>query len=193
MSDRQAALADVLEGIAYDPQGQFAKEVFLEVLKRIQPVPNLPGEAVFLELMSKCVPCGLDLALVHKGKVLLTYRDDRFWTGRHFPGSYRAPRVDLTQDCQRAASKELGDIRITKATILRLWDQPENHRFHAVGMLVLCEFEGDQIVGQWFYKMPQDLIALHYPLWEAIRPYLYRNWFHNQWKFFRVYLRVLIR
>jgi len=172
------ALDAVLMEIDANPTSEFACTAFLEMLRRLPPLPRIPrmpstGQPdVFLEFACKGVILAVELVLFRNemsNEVLLTYREDEFFTGWHFPGTYRAPRVSLLEDAQRCADNELCGVRITKVRQIGFHEHPESPRFHDAGMLVHCHFEGTPQYGKWFERAPQDLIPVHEKYWEVIK------------------------
>jgi len=162
------ALNIVLEELK-NPKSDFSKQAFLKIIRLLPGIPNIPSANIFVELMRKNVPCGLDLAPIRNGQVFLAYRDDAFFKGWHFLGSHRTPYIDLLADCQRAGEKEMGEnILITKVEIIDWRDRIDNQRFHDIGLVVKCDIEGEPENGEWFSEMPDDLIEIHKPHWPAV-------------------------
>ena len=56
----------------------------------IPPFPNIPGP-VWIPIMSRNVPAGVELVIVKGGKVLLTKREFCGQVAYHTPGTYIAP------------------------------------------------------------------------------------------------------
>lgn len=175
METVRKALEVVLSWVRRHPNGKTAKDVFLQILRLLPPVPNVPGAEVFFELMRKMVPLSVELILVRDGMVYLTYRTDKFFTGWHLPGTYREPRRSLIEDMQRCATKELGsNVRITSALNVGFFEHPESPRFHDACILIRCEFEGEPHGGQWFSECPPDLIEEHRVYWPVVAEQLSR-------------------
>lgn len=170
----EKALSQVCAAIDADPKSNFAKNAFLEVLKLLPAVPNVPGEDIFIELLQKSVSVVVDLALIRSGKgVYLTPRDDKYFgKGWHFPGGLRAPYASITSDSERIAKRELGaDISISNTTIIGTEDHSGSPRNHDVTLIVLCEFKGEPTGGKWFKEEPKDLIDYHKTYWPLIEAY----------------------
>lgn len=159
-------------------KSDFSKKVFLEVLKLIPPVPNVPGHIVFNELGSKTVGYFIDFAVIRNGKIFLIYRNDQFYRGWHFPGFCRSPRVELLSDCKQAIARELGgDIEALSLKSLFLEDRTYDPRTHHVSNLMLVEFVGEPVGqegdGRWFSSMPEDMLSTQVCFWPHIEHLLY--------------------
>lgn len=162
----------VCKAIASDPQSDFSKKSFLNILKLLPSVPNVPGADVFYELAKKSIPVAIDMVLLRDKKVLLVKREDKFYDGWHFPGFYRKPYTPLLDDCKDRVKAELGgNIEIISVKPIAYMDHIDNHRFHDFGILSICQFEGEPDKGEWFSEMPK-MINIQEKYLEIIKPYL---------------------
>lgn len=175
MVDTNSALDMVLYEMRKEgPRSKFAKKVFLEVLRLLPPAPGIPGLEVFCAWAEKGVPYFVDFCIVSNGKVFLTYRDDSHYTGWHFPGFFRLPKMPLLKNCQKAASREFGDqFKVLMVEPIFTFDQEDDiNRFHHATNLMLTRFSGEPKNGEWFSDMPKDILRLHRRYWPHIEKYL---------------------
>lgn len=162
----------ICEIIASNPQSDFSKNIFLNLLKLLPTIPNVPGAEVFYELAKKSIPVAIDMVLIRDKKVLLIKRKDKFYNGWHFPGFYRKPYASLLEDCKERVKNELGEnIKIISAEPIGYGDHIDNRRFHDFGIITLCRFKGEPKYGKWFSKMPK-MISIQKKYWEIIESYL---------------------
>ncbi len=176
------ALEAVLAGIKSEgPKSEFAQKAFIEILGLLPAAPNLPGLDVFCAWAVKGVPFFVDLAIIQEGKVFLTYRDDQYYKGWHFPGFFRYPRTEMLDNCQIGTARELGsNFQITgMGDQLYVFDQPQDPRFHLASALYKVEFEGEPVAregkkGGWFSEMPSDILPTHACYWPHISLFLYQ-------------------
>ena len=168
-----ALVSQILE--AYEVNGKtFSNEEWGEIAKVVEvipPFPRIPGP-LFLPTMGKVVPACVELVLIRNKRVLLTYRNDKFFTGYHTPGTYIAPGETWQQAAQRCSDKEI-NVKIISARPLMPVNHPDSPRFHDLSNLIHCEFEGEPKAGKWFSECPIDLIEIHKPYWRYIEPLLF--------------------
>lgn len=155
-------------------------QTFSELLDHFKPYPVFVGInpspfSIFEKYMSKVVPTCIEMALIQDGDIYLTYREDKYWKGYHFPRTYIGPRETLAQTCQRIADREAPGIRIITAEIIGCVTGVDNPRFHDASLITRAIFEGkitDNVKGKWFPEMPDDIIVGHDLFWPMIEPYL---------------------
>lgn len=142
------------------------------LLKRLPQIPDIPKK-IFTPLMSKNVPVTTELALIQGKKVLLIYRDDKYFKGWHFPGSLMSPRETFLMTCQRIARVEVGlKIKNSKLLSARRVVIYSGRRFKCVSIFFSCATLKIARRGAWFAKMPKDIIPEHRKLWQIIKPLL---------------------
>ena len=139
-------------------------KVLGKLLKKVRPIPNIPRE-LFLPIMSKNVPATTELAIIRKGSLLLTYRDDDFYKGWHFPGSFMSPGDTFEKSCRRVAFDETG-LRPKKCSLLSAAVYSRDKRFPCASLFFKCSVVGVSKHGRWFRAMPKDIIPSHKPLWK---------------------------
>lgn len=138
------------------------------LLKKIDnPHEGLP-QPVF-DALIKIVPfVACELAVVDgKGGVLLTWRNDKWWRGWHFPGGLFRFRESFEERIEQVAWKELG-VNITKFKFLFAKDCSQGKRGHVISMVFRCETAMKHRHGKFFKKMPKNIIEDHKELWEKI-------------------------
>lgn len=142
------------------------------LLKRLPQIPHIP-EKIFIPFMSKNVPITIELAFIQRKKALLIYRDDKYYTGWHFPGSFMSPRETFLTACQRTARVEVG-LKIKNSRLLstRRVALYSSRRFKCVSICFSYPTLEIPRRGAWFAKMPKDIIPEHRKLWQNIRPLL---------------------
>lgn len=147
------------------------QEKLVRFLDRLRP--GRWGKA-FIPLKKKGVHCAIELVIVQNGKVLLTWRDDKFFCGWHTPGTYLEQKETWQNAAQRCADREI-KARVDVIRVIDTHNHPESPRFHDVSVLLLCSIVGEPQTGQWFSECPADLIPVHKKYWPAIDSALKRS------------------
>lgn len=147
------------------------QEKLTRFLDRLRP--GRWGKA-FIPLKKMGVHCAIELVVIRNGKVLLTWRDDKFFTGWHTPGTYLEQGETWQDAAQRCADREI-KARVDVIRVLDAHNHPDSPRFHDVCILLLCGMVGEPQTGQWFSEMPPDLIPVHQKYWPAIESALKRS------------------
>ena len=119
--------------------------------------------------LKKCgVHCAIELIIICEKKVLLTWRNDRYFKGWHTPGSYLDQGESWQDAATRCAWKEIS-ARVHVIQDLKTFNNTDNSRFHDQTTLLLCSLAGDKPkMGQWFAECPPDLIYPHKKYWPII-------------------------
>lgn len=141
----------------------------LSLLKKIDnPHAGLP-QSVF-DILIKIVPfVACELAIVDdKKRILLTWREDRWWRGWHFPGGLLRYRETFEERIRAVARKELG-VDITNHKFLFAKDCSQGARSHVVSLVFRCETMMVPKQGRYFKKMPKNIIEEHKKLWAKIQ------------------------
>jgi colanic acid biosynthesis protein WcaH len=141
----------------------------VSLLKKIDnPHEGLP-QPVF-DALIKIVPfVACELAVVDgKGGILLTWRDDKWWRGWHFPGGLFRFRESFEERIEKVAQKELG-VNIEKYKFLFVEDFSQGARSHAVSLVFRCETAMTPKHGKFFKKMPKNIIEAHKEFWKKIK------------------------
>lgn len=141
------------------------------------PQPNDPD--VFAVYMAKAkTAASVELVLRHQGRVLLTFRNDRHWTGWHFPGTYIAQGEGFFGALNRCAQRELG-LDVQPKGLIGVVNHPHSPRFHDVSNLLLCDLAHPEALGHTLQTNPawldpadireKDLIPPHRPYLAMVR------------------------
>lgn len=160
---------DLLDNEGYlNEAGQDKLVRFMDRLR-----PERWGKA-FIPLKKMGVHCAIELVIIRKGEVLLTWRDDKFFTGWHTPGTYLEQEETWQDAAQRCANREI-KAKVDMIRVLDTHNHPGSPRFHNVSVLLLCSIVGEPQTGQWFSECPADLIPVHQKYWPAIESALKRS------------------
>ena len=83
--------------------------VLTELVSALPPVHRGKYGDLFVPYMSKVVPWAIELVIIRDDDeaVLLTHRDDAFFTGWHTPGTYYGPGETRQEAVARCASREI--------------------------------------------------------------------------------------
>jgi ADP-ribose pyrophosphatase YjhB (NUDIX family) len=142
---------------------------FLSAVKNIKnPEKGLPF-SVF-ESLCEIVPfVGCEIIIQDKNKkFLLTWRNDKWWKGWHFPGGLLRVGETFEQRINKTAIRELG-VKIKKTVFLKpINDGYKDSRGYGISLVFLCTPTQKPKVGKFFSKMPRDIIPEHKILWREI-------------------------
>ena len=139
------------------------------ILKRTPNIPRMPQE-LFEIYVSKGVNVIVELVIFNKeGKILLTWRNDKFYYGWHIPGGFMGVGETLGQAAQRIAKREIGGhVRALKfASLLNYRSQ--DPRSHSFCLLHTCRAERAPENGKFFSvaeikKLPKKDVLYHVPM-----------------------------
>ena len=142
----------------------------IALLKKIdKPYEGLP-KPIF-KAIAKVVPfLACELIVVSPKGFLLTWRDDEWWKGWHFPGGLLRFRESFDERIQKTAWDELG-IHIESSRFLFPMNYTEGPRGHDISMVFLCTTSMTPTDGKFFKKMPKDIIEGHKELWNKVKDY----------------------
>ena len=138
---------------------------FSSLVKKIdKPHEGLP-QPVFDALLEivPFVACELIVANKEKG-LLLTWRNDKWFRGWHFPGGLLRFRESFEERIQAVAWKELG-VNISKFKLLYPKDCSQGARGHCVSLVFECETAMTPKKGKFFKKMPKNIVEAHKEFW----------------------------
>lgn len=142
------------------------KKKLVELLNKItQPHLGLPQEV--FDALIKIVPfIACELAIVNdKKELLLTWRNDKYWCGWHFPGGLLRFRESFDERIQAVAREEL-DVHISNYAFLQPFNYLDGPRGHVVNLLFLCQTLDTPKSGRWFKKAPKNIIGHHREFFE---------------------------
>jgi ADP-ribose pyrophosphatase YjhB (NUDIX family) len=136
----------------------------IEQIKKLKtPLP----EEIF-NALNKLVPfAACEIAVVNKEGVLLTFRQDKFWKGWHFPGSIIRSGESFADVLKRTAKKELGSALKSFEFLLPM-NYPKGARGHSISFVFLCRLKGKPRKGKFFSKMPESIIKEHKELFKKL-------------------------
>jgi len=139
------------------------------LLKKIdKPHEGLP-QPVFDALCGVVPFVACELVVVDKKKgVLLTWRNDKWWKGWHFPGGLLRYRESFDERIQAVAWKEFG-VNISKFKFLYPKDCSQSTRGHVVSLVFQCETAMIPTQGKFFKTMPKNIIDAHRDLWGKVK------------------------
>ncbi len=118
-------------------------------------------EAVISIVPQPCVEAVVVNSLDNPSGILVVWREDEYYRGWHFPGSFIRFGESFQNALDRVISRELG------ATIKRSRNTGVNYsrqdnRGHTVGNVFLIELETNPTKPhQWFNQIPDDLLEHH--------------------------------
>lgn len=138
------------------------------LLKKIDdPHGGLP-QPVFDALCDVVPFVACELAIMNKkGELLLTWRDDKWWKGWHFPGGLMRYRETVDERIKKTALNETG-IRVKAYEFLCPINYHSSPRGHGVSLIFLTKSEHAK-EGTFFKTMPKDIIPEQRIMWRHIR------------------------
>ena len=128
------------------------------------PHEGLP-QPVFDALCDVIPFVACELVVIGKKGILLTWREDKWWKGWHFPGGLLRYRESFDERIQKVAFDELG-INLTSCKFLFPINYSQGVRCHSVSLVFLCKTAMIPKDGKFFKKMPKSIIESHKELWE---------------------------
>jgi ADP-ribose pyrophosphatase YjhB (NUDIX family) len=142
---------------------------FLSAAKKLQhPHKDLPLP-VFESLCNIMPVIGCEIIIRDdKNRLLLTWRDDKWYHGWHFPGGLLRAGDTFKYRINQTAIRELG-VKIKKITFLKpLNSGRRDSRGYGVSLIFLCQPETKPKIGKFFSKMPNDIISVQRILWKEV-------------------------
>ena len=138
------------------------------LLKKIDdPHGGLP-QPVFDALCGTVPFVACELVVMNKkGELLLTWREDQWWKGWHFPGGLMRHRETVDERIKKMALHETG-LHVKKYKFLFPINYHSSHRGHSVSLVFLANGEHVE-QGTFFKTMPKDIIPDHRVLWRNAR------------------------
>jgi len=142
----------------------------VSLIKKIDnPHEGLP-QPVF-DALIKVVPfVACELAVVGKKGILLTWREDKWWKGWHFPGGLLRYQESFEERMDQVAWKEFG-VNISSCKFLFVKDCSHGKRGHVVSLIFICHTSMTPKSGKFFKKMPKNIIEDHKEMWERVHPH----------------------
>ena len=112
------------------------------------------------------VACEL-IIMNDKNQILLTWREDEFWKGWHFPGGLMRYRESVDERVRKTALDEVG-VGIESYEFLGFEDCHNSLRGPVMSLLFICHIKEDPKCGKFFNSMPADIIESHKVVWNRI-------------------------
>jgi len=135
-----------------DREGGIGRELFDAI---ITVVPQTCIEAIVVDNIEKT------------SKILVTWRDDKHYHGWHFPGGYIRFGKDFDETVHNVIQKELGvGIKRLKDTGVKYGGV--DSRGHTLGIVFLVELDSNPSKGEWFDKVPSELLNHHKEFLEKV-------------------------
>ncbi|MDD5110210.1 MAG: NUDIX hydrolase [Patescibacteria group bacterium] len=136
--------------------------------KIARPKRDLP-ESIFEALILVVPFLACELVVVDRhGRILLTWRDDKYWRGWHFPGGLLRYGETFLHRIRYVARHELG-VGVTRARFMSVLNYPGAGRGHGVSLVWRCTVERTPKKGKFFARMPKDIIWEHQRVWKKVR------------------------
>lgn len=143
----------------------------VSLIKKIdKPHEGLP-QPVFDALINTVPFVACELVLINSRGILLTWRNDKLWTGWHFPGGLLRFRERFEERIERVAWNELG-VDIINSKFLYAKDCSQGKRGHVVSLVFLCKTAMAPKKGKFFKKMPKNIIEDHKEMWSKVSKYI---------------------
>ncbi len=141
------------------------------LIKKIDnPHEGLP-QPVF-EALTKIIPfVACELVVIDKKGALLTWREDKWWRGWHFPGGLLRYQESFEERIEQVAWKEFG-VNIASFKFLFAKDCKQSNRGCGVSLVFLCKTAMTPNRGRYFKKMPKNIIEEHKELWLKVSKYI---------------------
>lgn len=146
-----------------------------ELEKYFRPGKNqdLP-KPIFDALLQMRPTVAVDIIAVNsKGELLLTWRDDQWWRGWHFPGGLLRFGETFLERLEKTSKRELG-VGIKSAKFLTVKNYGEHERGHDVSIVFLCQLKGKPKHGRFFAKKPKPMITVHEKFWGEVKKLINR-------------------
>lgn len=139
----------------------------VELLRKID-YPHIGVSQEIFNALVKIVPyVACELAISNSnGEFLLTWREDEYWKGWHFPGGLLRFRESFDERIQNVAREELG-IHVANIKFMQVFNFLDDTRGHTVQLLFLCDTPDQPKNGEWFKDAPADILAHHRVLFES--------------------------
>ena len=140
-----------------------------ELLSRAQAIPHMPEE-LFNVFVSKAVHTIVELITINnEGKILLTWRDDKYYHGWHIPGGFMGVGETAMQAADRIARREIG-VKVKKLSFVGNFNYRDlDPRSHSFSIVHTCSSEHAPKNGRYFSiaemkKLPKRNLLYHVPL-----------------------------
>lgn len=148
----------------------------LKILTKLLPKASAPRRDIPQELFDALAqvvvfPAAEMVVANSHGEILLTWRDDPFWRGWHFPGGIIRFKESLRERIDKTLKRELG-VKVTSHRFLFPMEYSDSPRGHEISLVFLCQIRGKPMDGRFFKSMPKDIILSHRMLWKQARKHV---------------------
>jgi len=143
-------------------------EQLVTLLKKIDNPHNGLPQPIFDALCGVVPFAGCELIVMNKkGELLLTWREDKWWKGWHFPGGLMRHRETVDERIKKMALHEIG-LRVKKYQFLFPINYHTGLRNHVTSLIFLTHSECVE-QGTFFKTMPKDIIPDHRIIWRHVQ------------------------
>lgn len=115
-----------------------------------------------------------------KREIFLTWRQDEWWIGWHFPGGLMRYVESFDERLAKTVEKELG-VRLKKYRFLFPINYLCQKRGHVVGLAFHCITDKLPSGGKFFSKLPKDIIPGHKEFWIKAEKALEAKYTRENW------------
>lgn len=143
---------------------------FLSAIKKLQHHPHHDLPLPVFEALCKIIPAiGCEIIIRDdKNRLLLTWRDDKWYHGWHFPGGLLRAGDTFKYRINQIASKELG-VKIKEITFFKPVNSGRrDSRGYGISLVFFCQPKNKPKTGKFFSKMPDDIIPGQRLLWREV-------------------------
>ncbi len=142
---------------------------FRKIVKKIKNPKKGLEQGVFDEVVKIATMTALEIIILNsKKEVLLTWREDNFWKGWHFPGGLLRYREKFEDRLKITVKRELG-VSLISTKFLFPMNYLNGARGHDVSLSFLCRIKETPKDGKFFAKMPKNIIPEHRLLWKKLK------------------------
>ncbi|OGE79934.1 MAG: hypothetical protein A2826_00080 [Candidatus Doudnabacteria bacterium RIFCSPHIGHO2_01_FULL_43_23] len=147
-------------------------QTLINLLKKVKPTSSGLPEEVFNAIMHLVPFIALELVLINsKKEILLTWREDKYWRGWHFPGGLLRYRESFDKRIKETAQRELG-VKVKSFKFLFPKNYVKGSRTHDVSLVFLIKSSNRPKDGKFFAHIPKDIITEHRELWKKVQSYI---------------------
>lgn len=134
--------------------------------------PNRLGTPLFNKLCGIVPMVAVEVVLVNSNnQVFMSYREDEFFAGWHFPGRILRFGNDLDSEITALFNRELEVYNFRYSLMFPLNNNKHIKRGHIVSLVYFATSTENPGWGEWFDTIPENTIEDHIDLYE-----LYLEW-----------------
>ncbi len=117
-------------------------------------------DAIITVVPQTCIEAIVVDNIEKPSKILVTPRHDEHYQGLHFPGGYIRFGDSYEQTIRKVIKRELR-VSVKKSKFTGVLTGGVDSRGHTLGTVFLVELDGSPSDGQWFDKVPSELLDGH--------------------------------